>query len=166
MAGVVTLLDEIDETDLVSRVHLIRRTFRYVRAIEDNEAIIITPTVGDAVNLKKGYIEAPWASVISMSVSNLSVEAITPALPPFLAMSLNRGPADITTNINEGQAVDVLGGEDRAWPASFPVNNPETVRTFPVSSQASGGRTYFMGFSSKADTAATWELTLQCKVPG
>lgn len=161
MAGVVTELPGAIDEVTIGGVRVTRRKFQYVRAIGDDEAIIVTPTTGDAVALKRGLIEAPWASIISISASNLSAAVLTP-VAPVLNMSLDRGPPDITNNVSEGEIVDVLAGEDRAWPVTFPTSFPEQVRCFPVGTQAAGGRTYWLSFASENAKAATWEFTLQC----
>lgn len=163
MAGVVTLVagTEIDEIDGATGMHRIRRTFRYIRDVGDDEAILVTPTSGDAETLKKGIIEAPWAGIISIAASNIGITSNQP-VAPFLNMSLQKGRDDVTV-VGDGEIVDSLAGEDRAWPVSFGPGDDEQVRSFLIDSQAAGGRTYWMGFASENAKAADWLLTIQLR---
>lgn len=159
MAGVVTLIDEVDDIDLTTGFHFIRREFQYTREIGDDEAILVTPTTGDETNQKKGFIEAPWAGVVSVGASNIGVTTNTP-IAPFLNVSLILGPDDIS-GVSDGMVIDLLTGEDRNWPVTFNGGDDEQVRCFPVGSQAAGGRTYWLGFVSENAKAADWLLTIQ-----
>jgi len=168
MAGVVTLVSETDTTTK-SGVNLIQVEMLYVRAIGDDEAIVVTPTAGqlsdptlDAVNQDKGYIEAPWGGIVSVSMTNEGAAGNDPAADPLLLMSLSKGPVDLVGGLTDGEVVDALPGEAQTWPVSFPVDL-EQVRCYAAGTQAAGARTLWLLFSSQDGLAATWRIILRVK---
>lgn len=162
MAGVITFVDNaIDEIDSVTGMHRMRRSFQYVRDAGDDEIILVNPNSGPTADLNKGFFEAPWAGIACLSAQNNSGGIRQPALPPTLYTALLVGQNDAIT-IADGQLIDTLAGEDRAWPVSWPsAPDNEVLRTFPVGSQAAGGRTYWMCFASPNALAATWIISMQ-----
>lgn len=164
MAGIVTELPGSTDEVTKSGIQIIRRKFNYIREIGDDELIVITPTTGSAVDLKRGFIECPWAGLFSISISNIGPSGNSPvSLGPALVMSMDRGPEDITNDSSEGEIVDLLAGEAQTWPASFPTNFPEQVRCYPVGTQAAGARTVWLAFAAENGKASEWEISLQCK---